>query len=90
VRGCEVSRRSERGYCVHINTQRGCFGGDEADFALQTRVECSAAEGNWNWSWSGLIKVALAYPSRRSRPRSPDKPVGREHDGIGRACVQRC
>ena len=37
-----------RGYktavCVHVDTQSGCFGGDEADFALQTRVECRAAE----------------------------------------------
>ena len=39
VRGFEVSRRSVRGYqaavCVHVDTQSGCFGGDEADFALQ-------------------------------------------------------
>ena len=38
VRGCEVSRRSVRGHqaavCVHVDTQSGCFGGDEADFAL--------------------------------------------------------
>ena len=43
-----MSRRSVRGYqaavCVHVDTQSGCFGGDEADFALQTRVECRAAE----------------------------------------------
>jgi hypothetical protein len=48
VRGCEVSRRSVRGdqaaACVHVDTQSGCFGGDAADFALRTRVECRAAE----------------------------------------------
>jgi hypothetical protein len=47
VRGCEVSRRSVRGYqaavCVHVDTQSGCFGAGEADFALQTSVECRAA-----------------------------------------------
>jgi hypothetical protein len=30
--------------CVHIDTQSGCFRGDEALFALQSRVECRAAE----------------------------------------------
>ena len=48
VKGCKVSRPSVRGYqaavCVHVDTQSGCFGGDEADCALQTRVECRAAE----------------------------------------------
>ena len=43
VRGCEVSRRSMRGYhaavCVHVDRKNDCFGGDEADFVLQARVE---------------------------------------------------
>ena len=43
VRGCEVSMRSVRGYqaavCVHVDKQSACFGGDEADFVLQARVE---------------------------------------------------
>ena len=45
VRGWEVSRRSVRGYqaavCAHVDTQSGCFGGDETNFAFQTRVECA-------------------------------------------------
>jgi hypothetical protein len=47
ARGCEVSRRSVRGYqaavCVHVGTLGGCFGGDEAEFALQTRVVSAIA-----------------------------------------------
>ena len=43
-----MSRRSVRGYpaavCVQVDTPSGCFFGDEAYFALQTRGECSAAE----------------------------------------------
>ena len=39
MRGCEVSRRSVRGYqaavCVHVDSQSGCFVVDEADFALE-------------------------------------------------------
>ena len=48
VRGSEASRRSARGdqaaVCVHIDTQSSGFGSDEAHFALQTGVECRAAE----------------------------------------------
>ena len=48
VRGSEASRRSTRGdqaaVCVHIDTQSSGFGSDEAHFALQTGVECRAAE----------------------------------------------
>jgi len=62
VRGCEVSRRSVRGYqaavCVHVDTQSGCFGGDEADFALQTRVECRAAEAE-------LVLVRLRWHTHK-------------------------
>ena len=58
VRGCDTSGRSVRGYqaavCVHVDTQSGCFGGDEVDFALQTRVECHAAE-------SELVLVRLRW-----------------------------
>ena len=48
VRGSEASRRSTRGdqaaVCVHIDTQSSGFDSDEAHFALQTGVECRAAE----------------------------------------------
>ena len=48
VRGSEASRRSTRGdqaaVCVHIDTQSSGFCSDEAHFALQTGVECRAAE----------------------------------------------
>ena len=48
MRGSEASRRSTRGdqaaVCVHIDTQSSGFGSDEAHFALQTGVECRAAE----------------------------------------------
>ena len=48
VRGSEAPRRSTRGdqaaVCVHIDTQSSGFGSDEAHFALQTGVECRAAE----------------------------------------------
>ena len=41
VRGCEASMRSVRGYqaaiCVHVDTESGCFGCDEADFACLQR-----------------------------------------------------
>ena len=66
VRGCEVSRRSVRGYqaavCVHVDTQSGCFGGDEADFALQTRVECRAAEAE-------LVLVRLRWRTHEGEVR---------------------
>ena len=56
--GGVVTRRSVRGYqaavCAHVDTQSGCFGGDEVDFALQTRVECHAAE-------SELVLVRLRW-----------------------------
>ena len=46
---CEASMRSVRGYqaavCVHVDKQSACFGGDEADFALQTMVECQRRGG---------------------------------------------
>ena len=42
VRGYEVSRRSVRGYqtavCVDVDTQGGCFGGDEAERGR--RIDC--------------------------------------------------
>ena len=48
VRGSQAPRRSTRGYqaavCFHIDTQSSGFGSDEAHFALQTEVECRAAE----------------------------------------------
>ena len=48
MRGSEASRRSTRGdqaaVCVHTDTQSSGFGSDEAHFALQTGVECRAAE----------------------------------------------
>jgi hypothetical protein len=48
VRGSEAPRRSTRGdqaaVCVHIDTQSSGFGSDEAHFALQTGVECCAAD----------------------------------------------
>ena len=48
MRGSEAPRRSTRGdqaaVCVHIDTQSSGFCGDEAYFALQTGVECCAAE----------------------------------------------
>jgi hypothetical protein len=48
VRGSEAPRRGTRGnqaaVCVHIDTQSSGFGSDEAYFALQTGVECRAAE----------------------------------------------
>ena len=48
VRGSEASRRSTRGdqaaVCVHIDTLSSGLGSDEAHFALQTGVECRAAE----------------------------------------------
>ena len=66
--------------CVHVDTQSGCFGGDVADFALQTRVECRVAEAE-------LVLVRLRWRNhRRSKPRSPDEPVGREDEGICRTC----
>jgi hypothetical protein len=62
VRGCEVSRRSVRGHqaavCVHVHTQSGCFGGDEADFALRTRAECRAAEAE-------LVLVRLRWRTHK-------------------------
>jgi hypothetical protein len=43
-----VERRSVGGYkaavCVHVDTQSGCLGGDEADCALQTRAECRVSK----------------------------------------------
>ena len=48
VRGSKVPRRSTRAYQaavrVHIDTQSSGFCSDEAHFALQTGVECRAAE----------------------------------------------
>jgi hypothetical protein len=48
VRGSEAPRRSTRddqaAVCAHIDTQSSGFGSDEAHFALQTGVECRAAE----------------------------------------------
>jgi hypothetical protein len=44
----EAPRCSTRGdqaaVCVHIDTQSSGFGRDEAHFALQTEVECRAAD----------------------------------------------
>jgi hypothetical protein len=53
------ARLTDRGYhpavCIHVDTQSGCFGGNEADFALQTRVNAARRKRvtKWNWSWSG-------------------------------------
>jgi hypothetical protein len=50
-----VSRRSVRCYQaadgVHVDTQSRCFCGDEAYFALQTRVECRVAEAELVLVW---------------------------------------
>ena len=70
VRGSEASRRSTRGdqaaVCVHIDTQSSGFGSDEAHFALQTGVECRAAEaehvrGRMRWH-PREAEVVLSLP----------------------------
>ena len=88
VRGCEVSRSSTRGYqaavCVHVDTQRVCFGGDQANFAPQTGVKCRAAEAE-------LVLVRLRWRTHEVEvSQTPDEPEGREGQGIRHACVQRC
>ena len=61
MRGSEAPRRSTRGdqaaVCVHIHTQSSGFGSNEAHFALQTRVECCAAEAE-------LVLVRLCLRTR--------------------------
>ena len=84
VRGSEAPRRSTRGdqaaVCVHIDTQSSGFGSDEAHFALQTGVECRAAE----------YELLLVRPRDRSSSQSPDGPGGREGGVTRRVCVRRC
>ena len=91
MRGCEVSRRSVRGFqasvCVHVDTHSGCFDSDEADFALQTRVECRAAEAE-------LVLVRLRWRTHEgevvlSLPMSLEKEKAKEfavHHAGGGAC----
>ena len=64
VRGSEAPRCSTRGdqaaVCVHIDTQSSGFGSDEAHFALQTGVECRAAEAE-------LVLVRLRWRTHDSK-----------------------
>ena len=70
MRGSEASRRSTRGdqaaVCVHIDTQSSGFGSDEAYFALQTGVECRAAENEGSLIWLRWLthegEVILSLP----------------------------
>jgi hypothetical protein len=63
-----VSRCSVRGYqaalCVHVDTQSGGFDGDEANFALQTRVECRAAEAGLvlvRWQERDAVIISIVF-----------------------------
>ena len=79
-----------RGYqtavCVHADTQSSCFGSDEAVFALQTKIECRAAEAE-------LVLVRLRWRTHEgevvlSLPMSLEKEKAKEfavHAGGG-AC----
>ena len=57
-----------RGYqtavCVHADTQSSCFGSDEAVFALQTKIECRAAEAELV-----LVRLRCAEKIRAVEPR---------------------
>ena len=90
VRGSEASRRSTRGdqaaVCVHIDTQSSGFGSDEAHFALQTGVECRAAEAE-------LVLVRLRWRTHEgevvlSLPMSLEKEKAKEFavHACGGAC----
>ena len=80
VRGSEAPRRSTRGYqatvCVHIDTQSSSFCGDEADFALQTGVECRAAEAE-------LVLVRLRWRSHEAEVFRFDQGYARARAGAG-------
>ena len=85
-----MPRRSTRGYqatvCVHIVTQSSGFCGDEAYFALQTGVECRAAEAE-------LVLVRLRWRTHEaeaflSLPMSLEKEKAKEFavHACGGAC----
>ena len=90
VRGSEASRRSTRGdqaaVCVHIDTQSSGFCSDEAHFALQTGVECRAAEAE-------LVLVRLRWRTHEGEvvlglPMSLEKEKAKEFavHACGGAC----
>ena len=80
VRGSEASRRSTRGdqtaVCVHIDTQSSGFpGSDEAHFALQTGVECRAAEHK---VWT--VVVRLRWRTHEDEVEALSLPMGLEEE----------
>jgi CelD/BcsL family acetyltransferase involved in cellulose biosynthesis len=90
VRGSKVPRRSTRAYQaavrVHIDTQSSGFCSDEAHFALQTGVECRAAEAE-------LVLVRLRWRTHEGEvvlglPMSLEKEKAKEFavHACGGAC----
>ena len=65
VPGCTVGGK-QAAVCVHVDTQSGGFRGDEFYFALQSGVECRAAEAEQvlfclRWH-SHEVEVVLSLP----------------------------
>ena len=70
--------------CVHIDTQSGGFGSDEAHFALQTGVECRAAEHK-------MCLVRLRWRTHEgevvlSLPMGLEEEKAEEEEGVRRLC----
>ena len=75
-----------RGYqaavCVLVDTQSGCLGGDEADFALQTRVECRATEAE-------LVLVRLRWRTHEGKV-GLSLPMSLEEEKMKKFAVHAC